>query len=328
MHIYVDSRSLPNNSTSRTMPKTIHEISLHVFFTISPVCHCIYPKPPERYTTLYHLWYLCMRWRGTHATTEGCGAPKQSIICMNWGSRSKFTNFMSWWSSRSPNGRYWSYTTGKGPYKGIIENQEIRKVGLSETHASGIREASTHNEWWKGNWWNKYQQERSRRTWNDEVWEFLKGSEPRRQIEGFFVKMVMEWWMLIFRQFLGFRTHVVATTVCTTGCVHTLTCCTHIFLHIARAQSSSHIFMRVHIHAWLKRANKVFAHVSFLSISPSPFLCPTHPSCSCTVTSRPLPTYDLTDDPVHTSLPNFPVLKAQAMRHSAPASRSLATWPS
>ena len=39
-----------------------------------------------------------------------------------------------------------SYTIGKGPYKGIIENQENRKVGLSETHASGNREASTHSD--------------------------------------------------------------------------------------------------------------------------------------------------------------------------------------
>ena len=76
--------------------------------------------------------------------------------------------------------------------KGIIENQEIRKVGVSETHASGNREASTHNDWWKANWWNKYQQEGSRRTWNDEVWEFFKRgsvhtlSEPRRRIEDFF----------------------------------------------------------------------------------------------------------------------------------------------
>ena len=30
--------------------------------------------------------------------------------------------------------------------KSMIENQEIRKVGLSETHASGNREASTHND--------------------------------------------------------------------------------------------------------------------------------------------------------------------------------------
>ena len=70
---------------------------------------------------------------------------------------------------------FFSYTVGKGPCKGIIENQEIGRVGLSETHASGNREASTHNDWWKANWWNKFQQERSRRTRIDEVWEFLKG---------------------------------------------------------------------------------------------------------------------------------------------------------
>ena len=56
--------------------------------------------------------------------------------------------------------------------------------------------------------------------------------------------------------FKGFRTHVVATTVCTTVSVHTLTCCTHIFLHRARAQSHLHIFTRVHIHARLKSCQK------------------------------------------------------------------------
>ena len=35
---------------------------------------------------------------------------------------------------------------GTGPYTGIIENQEIRKVCFSETHASGNREAFTHND--------------------------------------------------------------------------------------------------------------------------------------------------------------------------------------
>ena len=76
-------------------------------------------------------------------------------------------------------------TIGKGPYKGIIDNQEIKKVGISETHASGNREASTHNEGWKANWWNKYWWETSRWTRNDEVWELKKGSDPRRRIEEF-----------------------------------------------------------------------------------------------------------------------------------------------
>ena len=40
------------------------------------------------------------------------------------------------------------------------------------------------------------------------------------------------------------------------------------------------------------------------------------------------PDNDFTDDPVHTFLPYLPVLEAQDTRNSAPASRSLATWPS
>ena len=40
------------------------------------------------------------------------------------------------------------------------------------------------------------------------------------------------------------------------------------------------------------------------------------------------PDYDFTDDPVHMFLPYLLVLKAQDTRNSAPASRSLATWPS
>ena len=41
------------------------------------------------------------------------------------------------------------------------------------------------------------------------------------------------------------------------------------------------------------------------------------------------PDYDFTDDSdIHKFLSYFPVLKPQDMRHSAPASRSLATWPS
>ena len=116
----------------------------------------------------------CKEWRNSSMMLS----QSRSIISLPKSSskRSKSTNHMSWWSSRSSIGQYWSYTIGKGPYKGIIENQEIRKVGLSETHASGNREASIHNDWWKANWWHKYRQERSRLTWNDEVWDFVKGS--------------------------------------------------------------------------------------------------------------------------------------------------------
>ena len=39
------------------------------------------------------------------------------------------------------------------------------------------------------------------------------------------------------------------------------------------------------------------------------------------------PDYDFTGDPIHMILQYFPVLKAEDMRYSSPASRSLATWP-
>ena len=225
-----------------------------------------------------------MRWRGTHATTEGCGAPKRSIICMSWGSRSKSTDYKSWWSSRSSNGLCWSCTVGKGPYRGIIKIQEIRKVRLSETHASGNREASAHNDWWKANWRNKYQQERSRRTWSGEVREFSRGSEPRRRIEQFFsVNMVREWWMLIFPDSFCTVSYTWSSDCSVydgrSTCMHAQFFCAH-----------PHIFMRVHIHAWLKCLKRFIACASHLSISPSPFSCLIHPCCSLTVTSRPLPT--------------------------------------
>ena len=87
---------------------------------------------------------------------------------------------------------------------------------------------------------------------------------------------------------------------------HTLTCCTHIFLLIARAQSHLHMFMRVHKHAWfeLKSCQKGVRctcitplHLAF-SISCFTCLC-----CSCTPTSTcPFSPQSY-----------FPVLKAQDM---------------
>ena len=107
------------------------------------------------------------------------------------------------------------------PYKGIIENQEIKTVGRSLRDACLGKQKSLHSQWlMKANW--------------------------------FFVKLVMEWWMLTFyldsffsSDFWGFRTHIVATTVCMTVGLHT---------HLR----TSHIFMRVHIHAWLKVPKRFF----------------------------------------------------------------------
>ena len=84
--------------------------------------------------------------------------------------------------------------------------------------------------------------------------------------------------------FLGFRTHVVATTVCTTRGVHTLTCCTHIFsAHSALTAYFAHFSCVCTYTHGSSVCKKVFAYVSFLSISPSPFSCftvsavPAHP---------------------------------------------------
>ena len=94
-----------------------------------------------------------------------------------------------------------------------------------------------------------------------------------------------------------------------TGGVHTLTCRTHIFLRTAHSLRTSHIFMRVTYTHGSSVCKKVFAHVSFLSVSPSPFSCLTRLCCSHGHFET-TPDYDFTDDPIHTSLPNFPVLKA------------------
>ena len=106
--------------------------------------------------------------------------------------------------------------------------------------------------------------------------------------------MVKEWWMLIFPTvFWGFRTHVVATTVCTTWVyIHSLVART--FFCTWRVHNHIHTSHACHIHAWLKAEGcqkGVCICVTFLSISSSPFSDFIRlPCCSLTVTSRPLPT--------------------------------------
>ena len=106
--------------------------------------------------------------------------------------------------------------------------------------------------------------------------------------------------------------------MCTTECVHTLTCCTHIFLHTARSLRTSHTSRACRVHAWLKGAKKVLC-----TCVTSLHLVFSSPCCSLTVSSRPFFDFD-----VHTFLPYLAVLKAQGMRISARAARSLAIWPS
>ena len=75
--------------------------------------------------------------------------------------------------------------------------------------------------------------------------------------------------------------------------VHTLTCRTHIFLRTARSLRTSHIFMRVtHTHgSRLKCHEKGFGRMRmWFSTSPSLSLISPILRCSCTLTSRPVPT--------------------------------------
>ena len=227
-----------------------------------------------------------------------------------------------------------SYTVGKSPYKGIIENEQneqIRKVGLSETHASENREASTHNNWWKANYWNTYQQERTRRTWNDEVWEFFMGSvhthtEPRRRIEDCSFLSRQSFLRQIF---WGFRAHVVATTVCTTVVyTHTLLSHAHFSADSALIACFAHLHA-CHMHSWLKCHEKGVCCTCATSLHLVFSLLMIH--LTLVVPWRSLRDHSRlrrhrVSHPHDLAVLSRP--KAQDMRHSAYASRSLATWPS
>ena len=123
--------------------------------------------------------------------------------------------------------------------------------------------------------------------------------------------------------FERFRTHVLATAVCTTGGVHTLTCCTHIFLRTARSPRTSHTSHACHIHAWLKDAKKVLCtcvtclHRAFsLLMSHPSFAVPVRRSLSLSRLSCPHVLAVLT-------CPN-----SAGPAHLRTRTRSLAIWPS
>ena len=101
----------------------------------------------------------------------------------------------------------------------------------------------------------------------------------------------------------------------------TFFCCTVCLRTFAHLHACAHTRM-----AQVSVKRLFVAWVSLFSISPSSLSCLTRLCCSRTVTSRSIPT--MTSLTIHMFLPYFPVLKAQDTRHSAHASRSLATWPS
>ena len=106
----------------------------------------------------------------------------------------------------------------------------------------------------------------------------------------------MEWWMLIFSQQSFFWQSFRVSYTCSSNysvydgeCTHTHLSHAHVSAHSALTAYFAHLHA-CHIRAWLKGVEKVFAHVSSLFMSLSPFSWFTYPCCSLTVTSRPLPT--------------------------------------
>ena len=133
--------------------------------------------------------------------------------------------------------------------------------------------------------------------------------------------MVMEWWVFCFDfigsrvVLIGVRTHVVAITVCATEGVHTLACCTRIYLVYMHCAYTSHILMRVtYMHGSRVSAVGMSSSLCHLTFSLLMF----HPSLLLLFLDGHFETFpdfdDLTDVSVHAILPNFPDLKAQVKR--------------
>ena len=153
----------------------------------------------------------------------------------------------------------------------------------------------------------------------------LSASEPRRRIEYFFcgdghgvMNVVFFSTEFSWQSFWWFRTHVVATTVCTyTHLVHALFLLHSLSAHI---RTSSCVCTYTHgssVWKGLLHAHVVDLHLAFslLMFHPSLLFLDGH--------FETIP-----DLNVYTFLPFLPVLKAQGMRISARAARSLAIWPS
>ena len=99
------------------------------------------------------------------------------------------------------------------------------------------------------------------------------------------------------------------------GTVHTLTCCTHIFLVYIRCAYTWHILVRVtHMHGSRVSALRMSSSLCHLTFSLRMF----HPSLLLLFLDGHFETFpdldDLTDVSVHAILPNFPDLKAQVKR--------------
>ena len=131
-----------------------------------------------------------------------------------------------------------------------------------------------------------------------------------------------------------FTTVLFSRVSCTCGTNYSVYDGGRTHTHLSHAHFSqfvcahSHILMRVHIHAWPKSCPKGVSCTCVIPLHLAYPLLVIHPSLLFLHGHfETHPDYDFTDDPIHMILPYFPV-QAQDTRHSAPASRSLATWPS
>ena len=139
----------------------------------------------------------------------------------------------------------------------------------------------------------------------------------------FFVKMVMEWWKLIFsdRFWKGF-VHMKLRLQCVPRVVYTHSLVAHTFFRAQRAHCVLHTSHACHIHAWLKFMKKVLVPwVSLFSISPS--LSHVSPSILA------VPARSLKDHlPVRTVLAVLTCPESAGHAHLRTRTRSLAIWPS
>ena len=110
--------------------------------------------------------------------------------------------------------------------------------------------------------------------------------------------------------------------MCTTGGVHALTCCTH-FSVAQFVCAHPHIFMLVHIHAWLKCHEKGVCRISVFVLYLAFSLLMSHPSFAVSV--RRLSLCRLSRPHV---LAVLTCLKSAGHAHLRTRTRSSAIWPS
>ena len=233
-----------------------------------------------------------------------CCAPKRSIVCMNWGSTSKPTNKMSFL-------HIWKKSMQRHHRKSRdLEGRSLRDACLWKPR-------SLHSQWLMKS--QLVEQVPARKIKTDNYWTLTTNWRF------FFVKMVMEWSMSFSDCFLK-----VSFTSCGNYSteMHTHSLVARTFFCAQRThcvlRTSSCVCTYTHGSSFCKKGVctcVIPLYLAFSLFTSHPSLLFLHGHFETT------PDYDLTDSDIHKFLPYFPVLKAQDMRHSAPASRSLAARP-